>query len=208
MSSFGGRLVVIKSVLTSLPLYYFSLYRAPLCVLKLLESARRKFFWGGSRIDSKISWVKWDTVLNTSWNGGVKYRVTKEQKLSSSREVVVEVQNRNRLTLGSDVEACNVPFKQSFLKTIGDSGSMRFWLDQWLGEDKLCNLFPHLYILELHPDVFVKDRCIGVVGSVISERIEAVWQWRRTPSGRAAGELSRLLQLISLCSFDNSKSDT
>ncbi|XP_071714290.1 uncharacterized protein [Rutidosis leptorrhynchoides] len=58
--SFRGRLVLIKSVLSSLPLYYFSLYRASPCVLKHLESVRRKFFWGGSGSGSNISWVKWD----------------------------------------------------------------------------------------------------------------------------------------------------
>ncbi|XP_071697663.1 uncharacterized protein [Rutidosis leptorrhynchoides] len=46
--SFGGRLTLIKSVLTSLPLYNFSLFRAPTCVINCLESLRRKFFWGGA----------------------------------------------------------------------------------------------------------------------------------------------------------------
>ncbi|GJT24334.1 hypothetical protein Tco_0894271 [Tanacetum coccineum] len=42
--SIGGRLTLIKSVLTSLPLYHMSLYKAPLGVLRDLESLRRKFF--------------------------------------------------------------------------------------------------------------------------------------------------------------------
>ncbi|XP_071721572.1 uncharacterized protein [Rutidosis leptorrhynchoides] len=40
--SFGGRLTLVKSMLNSLPLYYFSLFRAPPCVVKKLESVRRK----------------------------------------------------------------------------------------------------------------------------------------------------------------------
>ncbi|XP_071700478.1 uncharacterized protein [Rutidosis leptorrhynchoides] len=55
--SFGGRMVLIKSVLFSLPLYYFSLFRAPHCVLKSLERLCRSFFWGGSDLGSKMSWV-------------------------------------------------------------------------------------------------------------------------------------------------------
>ncbi|XP_071699026.1 uncharacterized protein [Rutidosis leptorrhynchoides] len=39
--SYGGRLTLVKSVLNSLPLYYFSLFRAPPCVVKKLESVRR-----------------------------------------------------------------------------------------------------------------------------------------------------------------------
>ncbi|XP_071713177.1 uncharacterized protein [Rutidosis leptorrhynchoides] len=38
--SFGGRLTLIKSVLSSLPLYFFSLFRAPSTVINQLESIR------------------------------------------------------------------------------------------------------------------------------------------------------------------------
>ncbi|XP_071733703.1 uncharacterized protein [Rutidosis leptorrhynchoides] len=44
--SFGRRLTLVKSVLNSLALYYFSIYRAPSCVINELERVRRKFFWG------------------------------------------------------------------------------------------------------------------------------------------------------------------
>lgn len=45
--SFGGRLTLVKSVLGSLPLYFFSLFHAPSGVLKELERVRSRFFWGG-----------------------------------------------------------------------------------------------------------------------------------------------------------------
>ncbi|GJX15428.1 putative RNA-directed DNA polymerase, eukaryota, reverse transcriptase zinc-binding domain protein [Tanacetum coccineum] len=45
--SFGGRLTLVKSVLGSVPLYYFSMFRVPSCVIKQLERVRRDFFWGG-----------------------------------------------------------------------------------------------------------------------------------------------------------------
>ncbi|XP_071727581.1 uncharacterized protein [Rutidosis leptorrhynchoides] len=51
--SFGSRLTLVKSMLNSLPLYYFSLFRAQPCVLKKLESVRRSLFWGGTGNDSK-----------------------------------------------------------------------------------------------------------------------------------------------------------
>ncbi|GJQ97241.1 putative RNA-directed DNA polymerase, eukaryota, reverse transcriptase zinc-binding domain protein [Tanacetum coccineum] len=43
--SFGGRLTLIKSVLGSLGIYYFSIYRAPQTVLHDLERIRSNFFW-------------------------------------------------------------------------------------------------------------------------------------------------------------------
>ena len=44
--SFGGRLTLVKSVLGSLPLYYFSLFRVPSCVINKLERIRLDFFLG------------------------------------------------------------------------------------------------------------------------------------------------------------------
>lgn len=56
--SFGGRLTLIKSVLGSLPLNYFSLFRVPMSVINSLENIRRNFFWGGMGESKKMSWVK------------------------------------------------------------------------------------------------------------------------------------------------------
>ncbi|XP_071741928.1 uncharacterized protein [Rutidosis leptorrhynchoides] len=80
--SFGGRLTLIKSVLNSLPLYYFSLFRAPPCVLKKLECVRRSFFWGGSGNKHKISWVKWDDTLLPFEKGGLNLGSLKSKNLA------------------------------------------------------------------------------------------------------------------------------
>ncbi|XP_071694748.1 uncharacterized protein [Rutidosis leptorrhynchoides] len=69
--SFGGRLTIIKSILSSIPLYYFSLFHAPAAILKVLESKRRKFFWGGSSNDNKINWIKWDQIILPYENEGL-----------------------------------------------------------------------------------------------------------------------------------------
>ncbi|XP_071688672.1 uncharacterized protein [Rutidosis leptorrhynchoides] len=45
--SYDGRLTLIKSVLSRIPLNFFSLYKAPICVINKLESLRRRFFWEG-----------------------------------------------------------------------------------------------------------------------------------------------------------------
>ncbi|XP_071719076.1 uncharacterized protein [Rutidosis leptorrhynchoides] len=45
--SFGGRLVLVNAVLSSLPLHYMAFYKTPIKVLKKLESLRRNFLWGG-----------------------------------------------------------------------------------------------------------------------------------------------------------------
>ncbi|KAI3741088.1 hypothetical protein L1987_58755 [Smallanthus sonchifolius] len=62
--SIGGRVTLIRSVLESLPSYYFSLYRAPVKVVEDLESLIRKFLWGGSSEEKKLHWVAWDRVAS------------------------------------------------------------------------------------------------------------------------------------------------
>ena len=67
--SFGGRLTLVKSVLGSLPLYHFSMFRVPSCVINVLERIRRDFFgWGGGK--QKMGWVKWDNVIASYGAGG------------------------------------------------------------------------------------------------------------------------------------------
>ncbi|GJW17464.1 hypothetical protein Tco_0024900 [Tanacetum coccineum] len=58
--SVGGRLTLIKSVLTSLPLYHMSLYKAPLGVLRDLESLRRNFF-NGCILSNRLIAVFWES---------------------------------------------------------------------------------------------------------------------------------------------------
>lgn len=69
--SFGWRLTLIKSVLGSLGVYYFSTFKAPKKTISTLESIRRKFFWGGCSEDRKISWVAWDKVIAPCDRGGL-----------------------------------------------------------------------------------------------------------------------------------------
>ncbi|MFS7950995.1 putative RNA-directed DNA polymerase [Helianthus anomalus] len=51
--SFGGRITLIRSVLESLPSFYFSLYRAPKQVVADLEKLMRGFWGGGGRVISE-----------------------------------------------------------------------------------------------------------------------------------------------------------
>ena len=69
--SFGGRLTLVKSILSSLPLYYCSLFRVPSCVINQLERVRRDFFWGGIGERKKMAWVKWDDILSSYGLGGL-----------------------------------------------------------------------------------------------------------------------------------------
>nr|GEX93971.1 RNA-directed DNA polymerase, eukaryota, reverse transcriptase zinc-binding domain protein [Tanacetum cinerariifolium] len=58
--SIGDRLSLLKSVLTSIPLYHMSIFKVPIDVLNHLESIRRKFFYGVDGSDRKLAWIGWN----------------------------------------------------------------------------------------------------------------------------------------------------
>ncbi|CAJ2637710.1 unnamed protein product [Trifolium pratense] len=69
--SYGGRITLINSVLASLPLYYFSFFKAPCCILKQLVRIQRNFLWGGGEMDKKLCWVKWEQICLSKEKGGL-----------------------------------------------------------------------------------------------------------------------------------------
>lgn len=56
--SICGRYNLVKSILNSFPVYYLSLFRAPVTIIKKLELLRNKFFWGEVATFRKIIWAK------------------------------------------------------------------------------------------------------------------------------------------------------
>ena len=51
--SFGGRLILLKYVLSSLPVYFLSFFKAPAGIISLIESIFKIIFWGGSEDNKK-----------------------------------------------------------------------------------------------------------------------------------------------------------
>ena len=58
--SIDGHLTLLKSVLSSIPIYYMSIFKVPLGVLKKMESIRRNFFNGieGSDKKNSLDWLE------------------------------------------------------------------------------------------------------------------------------------------------------
>ncbi|GKD24375.1 hypothetical protein Tco_1230589, partial [Tanacetum coccineum] len=67
----GGRLTLIKSVLSSLPLYYMSSFKVSKGVLSKMESIRRNFFNGVENAEKKMSLIGWNKILASKKNGGL-----------------------------------------------------------------------------------------------------------------------------------------
>lgn len=76
------RLTLIKSVLGSLPTYFFSLFKAPSGVIDALEKLRCKFLWGGGDNKARIQWMDWTKVVAVKTNGGLGVGTLKAQNIS------------------------------------------------------------------------------------------------------------------------------
>ena len=67
----GDRLTLIHSVLSSIPIYYLTLFRAPTSVLNSMEKIMRDFFWvGGDQVGGEHL-VSWEVVYHAKDKGGL-----------------------------------------------------------------------------------------------------------------------------------------
>lgn len=76
--SFGGRLTLVKSVLSSLPIYYLSLFKMPEGVAKKIEGIQSRFLWGSCDLKRKIHMVSWEKIKQTKEVGGLGVKGIRE----------------------------------------------------------------------------------------------------------------------------------
>ncbi|GJW99920.1 hypothetical protein Tco_0183834 [Tanacetum coccineum] len=79
--SIGGRHTLIKVVLGSLGIYYFSIFKVPENVVNSLERSQAMFF-RGSHEARKLAWIKWKNVLSSYDIGGLNIGGLKAFNLS------------------------------------------------------------------------------------------------------------------------------
>ncbi|KAJ0827228.1 putative reverse transcriptase zinc-binding domain-containing protein [Helianthus annuus] len=214
--SIGGRLILIKSVLESLPVYYFSLYKAPKAVIDSIEMCMRRFLWAGSYVEKKISWVAWDIVTLPKQQGGLgisklqevndalllkwTWRFKTEDsclwKKGSSRPWAMLPCNATSsgcwkyIVKVGDIKVANgMPLNSFFVGNLGDGQSIYFWGDVWLRDAPLCIIYPNLFRLEKDKWIKVADRMHCVDGFKTM-----AWDWKSTPSSHE--EVSELFQLL------------
>ena len=70
----GGRLMLIKSTLSTLLTYLLSLFTIPKAVAARLESIQRNFLWGSSEGSLKYLLVAWENVCLPIKMGGLGIR--------------------------------------------------------------------------------------------------------------------------------------
>lgn len=88
----AGKTMLIKSVISSLPLFKFSMLLAPMGVIKNMEELIRKFLWkGGKNNEKKLSLVNWDIVVRPLQEGGLSFKNLNMQNLALGAKLIWKI---------------------------------------------------------------------------------------------------------------------
>ncbi|GAU20198.1 hypothetical protein TSUD_352620 [Trifolium subterraneum] len=134
--SLGGRLVLINSVLNSIHIFYMSLMKMSVQVLKKVIRIQRDFLWGGVNGGKKLSWIKWSVVCQEKNCGGLgvrdlkavnlsllmkwRWRLLQRSEVGLWKEVLVAKYGSHILNNVSWINISNPYFASSWWKDIGD----------------------------------------------------------------------------------------
>lgn len=212
----GGRLILVNSVLSAIPMHYLSFFIFPSWVLKRIDSIRRSFFWSGEKgAKGCSSLVNWETVCTPKDKGGLGVLDLRLFNLAlmakwwwrfqfdSQRlwaQLVKFFYYKNNVFWEFQEEPPRIcsHFWKGVLKAVkafrigarficANGLKIHFWSDLWIGEQPLRLAFPSLYEIALNKE-----------GSIASQRQDGAWNLAFTHllSTNRRADLGSLLDLL------------
>lgn len=73
----GSKLILLKSVLSNLLVYFMSLFMGPMLVIHKLERIRRDFLWHSTDGEHKFHLMRWNLICSPFSEGGLSIRSLK-----------------------------------------------------------------------------------------------------------------------------------
>lgn len=150
LMNMAGRRVLVRCVLTALPIFALTALRAPKKTMKEVDKARRRFLWApdddltGARC--KVGWSK--VCSPTDKDGLGLHDMQRFSRALRLRWLWLQWQQPQRPWHDFPVpcdEADRRLFASATTVTIGDGNTARFWTSSWLGSAPLCDSFPALF---------------------------------------------------------------
>ena len=69
-----GREVLIKTLAQVIPTYSISMFKIPNKICDDINLALAKYWWGQTRNEKKIRWIRWSKLCNSKDRGGMGFR--------------------------------------------------------------------------------------------------------------------------------------
>lgn len=168
--SSGGRLTLLMSCLSSIPIYCMSMYLLPKTVIKRMDKTRKRFMWQGGSMKKKYHLVKWTKLCLPKQKGGLgvhdlrkmnlsllsKWWWKFEQNSGTWQEIVQKKYVHNRPITQLKSRPGNSPVWNDLIKVknlylrgrvmaVGNGEKTDFWNDTWCGSVALKDKFPELF---------------------------------------------------------------
>jgi hypothetical protein len=168
--SYGDRLILINSVLTSLPMFMLSFFEIPKGVRKRLDFFRSRFFWEKDSLKKKYRLTKWNIICRPKDQGGLGIEVLdiKNKCLLSKwlykilhgeglwHELIHNKYLHSKTLSHVEARDSDSPFWKGLMKVkdnffrsghfqVGNGRNTLFWEDTWLGNEPLATQYADLY---------------------------------------------------------------
>ncbi|KAL4032276.1 hypothetical protein IC575_005346 [Cucumis melo] len=181
----GGRLTLIKSTLSSLPIYQLSVFQAPSMTCKNIEKSWRKFLWKGNNGSVGSHLINWTKVSKSKEEGGLgtsRLHVTNKALLTKwlwrylsepnalwRRLIQCKYKGNYPGDIPSNISSItskapwrsiidNIDwFKSNQSWELNNGDQISFWYSNWSLEGRLSTAYPRLFALTLDKEISVKD---------------------------------------------------
>jgi hypothetical protein len=85
----AGKVVLIKAVLASIPIYQSSLLLAPASIIQKIEAMFRRFLWeGGKQSGRKLHLISWEKISKPILEGGLNFKNAHVQNLALGAKIL------------------------------------------------------------------------------------------------------------------------
>ncbi|GJY02302.1 hypothetical protein Tco_0360454 [Tanacetum coccineum] len=91
--------------------------------------------------------------------------------------------------IGEEIDGTGLEFSLSYYGVLGEGRDIRFWVDRWVDNRRLCDRFPRLYHLDRR-----NERCVRDKGSWVND--VWYWEWVSSINGRVTREFEELLEVV------------
>jgi hypothetical protein len=159
----AGRNVLVKAVLTAIPIHHLMVLQCPKWVLKAIDKIRRGFLWKGRRdIRGGHCLVNWGRVCRPIELGGLGIHNLEALGWSlCMRWLWFKKTQLDRPWTEFDIQVHPIAaamFAASVVSIVGDGANTLFWQDRWIQGHSLSVLAPSL--CRLVPSKFKRGRTV------------------------------------------------